>query len=286
MNKVNGNQKLPAYNVQLSVDANTQLIVANETVQDSNDFDQLSRQYKNVEANIGADQDRCHTYDAGYHNLEQLEQIYSNQLNVFVASPRKENQQEPSDGQKNIFDRTAFIYDHEKDYYRCPAGEKLVYEKNYQKANKWFGRVYKSEACPGCRLKAQCLTQNNTSKYRRIRRERREIYAEWMYELGQSDQGKQMQKMRSTTVEPVFGNLKANLGFRRFRLKGHKQASAEFNLMCIAHNLNKLFRMRGNFSPTVQKSIDYFKTLCQRTIMRYLEQIYLHSIPQRMFRMN
>lgn len=284
MNKVNGNQKLPAYNVQLSVDTDTQLIVANETIQESNDFNQLSRQHQQVESIIDTDQGRCYIYDAGYHNLEQLEYVYANQLNVFVASPRKQNKQEHSTAQDKHFDRDNFIYDHENDYYTCPAGHPMLYEKNYQKDGKWSGRVYKTAACPECPYKTQCLIKN--SKYRRIRREHREIFAEWMYDKGQSDLAKQFQKIRSTSVEPVFGNLKENLGFRRFRLKGNKLASAEFNLMCIAHNLNKLFVLMNPLKQSVIKSIDKLKTLCQRTIVQFLVKIDTYILPLRIFRIS
>lgn len=281
MNKVNGNQKLPAYNVQIGVDTQTQLIVANETVTDTNDYDQLARQHKNVESNLDPAKDRCYIYDAGYHNLEQLEYVYTNLLNAIVASPRKDNDQQE---QAFRFERTDFVYDYQNDYYKCPAGNHLVYEKDYRKAPKWSGRVYKTDACPACPLKTQCLVQNKNSKYRRIRREHREIYTEWMQQAGQTAQGKQKQKIRSTTVEPAFGNLKANLGFRRFRLKGQKLVSGEFNLMCIAHNLNKLFKIMPAPIPGLQISINYLKTLCQRTIMRYLMKINFNFSPLRMFR--
>lgn len=47
---------------------------------------------------------------------------------------------------------------------------------------------------------------------------------------------------RKTTVEPVFGNLKANLGFRRFSRRGLDAVRSEWRLMCAAHNLLKLHR--------------------------------------------
>ena len=272
MNKVNGNQKLAAYNVQLSVDAQTQLIAANQTVTDSNDFDQLSRQHKNVESNLGPDRRRCYVYDAGYHNLEHLEYINLNHVNAYVASPRKDSDQQPPE-QKTSFERTDFVYDAENDYYKCPAGNNLTYEKDYHKENKWSGRVYKTEACLVCPFSSQCLAKNNKNKHRRVRREHREIYAEKMQGKCRTDHGKFLQHVRSTTVEPAFGNLKANLGFRRFRLKGHELVSAEFNLMCIAHNLNKLFKLMGTPKQILQISIDYLKTLCQRTITQLFEKL-------------
>ena len=51
---------------------------------------------------------------------------------------------------------------------------------------------------------------------------------------------------RRVSVEPVFGNLKQNLGFRRFSLYGLHQVKGEFNLMAIALNLNILFKMMHN----------------------------------------
>ena len=274
MNKVNGNQKLPAYNVQVSVDTQTQLIVANETIQDTNDFGQLSQQHQNVEANLGPEQDRSYVYDAGYHNFEQLEYVYTNHVNAYVASPRKENEANPGPDEKENFDRTDFVYHQGKDYYECPAGQKLIYEKDYQKDNKWSGRVYKTDACPNCSYKNKCLLPNKNAKCRRIRREHREIYAEWMQEAGKTDQAKHMQKLRSTSVEPAIGNLKANLGFRRFRLGGHRMVNGEFNLMCIAHNLNKLYVLMDNFRLGVQTNFAYLKTLCQRTITQYFKKYF------------
>jgi hypothetical protein len=47
---------------------------------------------------------------------------------------------------------------------------------------------------------------------------------------------------RKTTVEPVFGNLKANLGFRRFSRRGLEAARSEWRLICSVHNLLKLHR--------------------------------------------
>jgi transposase len=47
-------------------------------------------------------------------------------------------------------------------------------------------------------------------------------------------------KQRSQVIEPVFGNIKANLGYRRFTLRGMPAVSSEWRLICTAHNLLKL----------------------------------------------
>jgi transposase len=47
-------------------------------------------------------------------------------------------------------------------------------------------------------------------------------------------------RKRGVSIEPVFGNIKANLGFRRFALRGLDGVHAEWRLICTVHNLLKL----------------------------------------------
>lgn len=56
----------------------------------------------------------------------------------------------------------------------------------------------------------------------------------------QSDEGKQMMTRRREDVEPVFGNIKRNMGFRRFNLRGKNECEVELGLISLAHNLKKI----------------------------------------------
>lgn len=53
-------------------------------------------------------------------------------------------------------------------------------------------------------------------------------------------ENKDIYRKRSASIEPVFGNIKANLGFRRFHLRGLAGVTSEWRLICTAHNLLKL----------------------------------------------
>lgn len=57
-----------------------------------------------------------------------------------------------------------------------------------------------------------------------------------------SDEGSKEYKKRMHTVEPPFGDIKFNLGYRHFLLRGIDKVKGEFNLMCIAHNIKKIMR--------------------------------------------
>ena len=47
-------------------------------------------------------------------------------------------------------------------------------------------------------------------------------------------------RRRAVTVEPVFARIKKHMGFTRLRCWGHRAASAEWTLVCLAHNLRML----------------------------------------------
>jgi transposase len=55
--------------------------------------------------------------------------------------------------------------------------------------------------------------------------------------------GRALYAVRKSTVEPVFGILKAVLGFRQFSLRGLKLASAEWGIVCTAWNIKRFHRL-------------------------------------------
>ena len=63
-----------------------------------------------------------------------------------------------------------------------------------------------------------------------------------MKEKMEKPESKAVYNLRKITVEPVYGNIKQNLGFREFLLRGLEKVKIEFNLVCIAHNLQKIWR--------------------------------------------
>ena len=53
-------------------------------------------------------------------------------------------------------------------------------------------------------------------------------------------EGKKLYAKRKSTVETVFGIIKAVMGFRQFLLRGLGSVSGEWDLVCIAYNLKRL----------------------------------------------
>ena len=75
-------------------------------------------------------------------------------------------------------------------------------------------------------------------------KEMKEKYSKIKYENLKkllTKKGEKEYKKRMHIAEPPFGNIKHNLGYRYFFLRGLGKVQGEFNLMCIGHNINKIY---------------------------------------------
>jgi hypothetical protein len=72
----------------------------------------------------------------------------------------------------------------------------------------------------------------------------------------ETDEGKEIYRWRKIIVEPVIGQIKENLGFRQFSLRGIEGARIEMNLASISHNLKKIWKIKGDIS---EKGMFYFE---------------------------
>jgi hypothetical protein len=54
-------------------------------------------------------------------------------------------------------------------------------------------------------------------------------------------EGKRMYSKRASTVEPVFGIIKAAMRFRQFLLRGIQRVQTEWDLVCLAYNMKRLW---------------------------------------------
>jgi IS5 family transposase len=57
----------------------------------------------------------------------------------------------------------------------------------------------------------------------------------------QTEEGQEIYRQRKKIAEPVFGQIKFNLGFKRFRLRGSDKAGGEWTLVCLVHNIKKIY---------------------------------------------
>lgn len=233
---------LPAYNVLAG--SEDQFITGVSVHQNTNDgicmsdhLEEVSRQHPFKPDQIIAD-----SIFGTEENYELLEQ---QQIENYLKFPTYHTEQKSS-VRKNRFHRDNFPYDPLTDSYECPNGLRLTYRRTYQKAHKRTGykstiKLYECVDCSGCPFYQQC-TRSTSGENKTIQvNEKLENYKQKARENLGTEKGNRLKKQRSIEIESCFGDIKHNMGFRRFHLRGLKKVKTEITLVAMAHNIRKIY---------------------------------------------
>lgn len=223
----------PAYNLQASVDAKSQVIVAMDLTQATNDVGQLPPMTSEVERVTGMSADTM-LADGGYVDEDTLR--WTDECNSDVLMPVSENWRESRRDANDLFANRCFLLDDKRGALICPAGRELTFRGEYRTASGGYRR-YQGRGCRSCSFYSQCVTSGLGG--RRISISVVEPQRVKMRKKLASADAKKLYGLRKQTVEPTFGRIKSNLGLSRFLLYGIKGATAEAALMCMVHNVLK-----------------------------------------------
>jgi transposase len=267
----------PGYNAQLAVDATAGVIVAADINDRPEDLGQLTPMLQQTRENCGNKPNEC-SADSGYTTGPDLQKLRDEQIVGYLPeartnsggpaarspTPEQQRQREalaavaagqtlsaeqwaalPRTGGKDPrLDRSAFVYEPQKDAYRCPAGVSLPLLRHsvVQRVGGAADRAQYggSPACASCVHAAACCS--NPARGRTINRDQYETLREEMKQRMQDPQGQARYKLRKQTVEPRFGVMKSALGIRRLLHRGVAAIRGEFAAICTVLNLQVLLR--------------------------------------------
>jgi transposase len=219
------------YNAQMTVERGG-FAVAGEVSQNENDVAELEPQVKQTEENLGGlPGGAAWSFDAGYSEGGNVNFLAEKKIDGYIPDKHEKKEAHP-------YDKKHFRFDAARDEFTCPENQRLVFEKEYWDREKEKTiRVYKGVACAECPARPVCTKQ----KARRVKvfpfeAERRAMAAKM-----KTPEAREIYKWRGRTVEPAFGDLKANKGLRRFLTRGLRGAQTEFMLACAARNIGKIW---------------------------------------------
>lgn len=152
----------------------------------------------------------------------------------------------------------GFPYDKEKDQYTCAMGKSIPFKRFNKSQDGSLLKNYWSahKDCKNCPLKTDCIPNSNSKKINRS------AYGEEYqraYSQQHSKRGKQMKRLRQSTVEPVFGSLVHYYGLNKIGVIGKPGAHKVMLMSAIAFNLKKYMKFRvrkasDNLFKYVQKA--------------------------------
>jgi transposase len=236
-----GNGQLkPGYNVQWSTQH--RYVVNYSLHQDPTDtltmpahIGQFEEQYDRMPEAVVA--------DAGYGPQQNYEVPEKEHITAYVKYSMFHREQQKSWQQKNPFHTAMLHYDRENDRYICPMGQPMRHIGDVQKQNR-AGHIstvsrYRAQNCSGCPLKGVCFKAAEGHRVIEVNHRLNELKAK-ARELLTFEEGLHHRSQRPVEVESAFGNLKRNMGFTRFMLRGLDKVSIETGLLATAMNLKKL----------------------------------------------
>ena len=219
------------YNPQIVVDHDSDLIVAEATVQDQNDLSQAVPMLDEAKANLGQAAQTT-VMDGGYRNGQQLAEAEAKGYGVLTNGC--------ADGSSEKgFAKQDFRYDAERDLYICPLGEQLKFD-HLEKPGKvelvprgWY-RCHKQD----CPVRDKC-TQDK--KGRTVKRTPYDEVLDRQRQAGQDPGNRKLLSLRKELVAHPFGVIKAIDGFWRLPVRGLYRVRAQWALVCAAYDLRKLY---------------------------------------------
>ena len=179
--------------------------------------------------------------DSGYGSEENYRFMDGNGTGAFVKYNYYHKEQKPR-YKPNPFHPESLYYNRKEDYYVCPMGQHMN-RIGIKRGKTGSGYVtesvcYQAARCEGCPLRGQCFkakgnrimeVNHRLNEYKRQARERLT-----------SEEGIQHRGKRCIEPEAVFGQMKYNMQYRRFRHFTKDKVTMDFAFFAIAFNIKKL----------------------------------------------
>jgi transposase len=219
---------IAGYNAQFSCDEKNKLIVATDVSYQANDFKQLKNMYEKTKEMLNGNKPKEVIADAGYYSADEIQKIEEEKVDAYIAEPPEQAKGE-------------FIYDKQKDEYRCNQGRMLRYEsQNVKKGRKV--KIYRTTECDGCSVRSQCTrSKSGRIKIRYINQGFRDEYRQKM----RTEESKEKIKIRKTIVEHPIGIIKLWLGKNPILLRGIHKVKTEIQLVVFSYNILRIFNIDG-----------------------------------------
>lgn len=222
---------IPAYNVQITVDAENKMIADSEVVTDEVDLDQIPEMIESIKEELGQVPEEA-IADKGYSKPDLIEKTEKKEKGIKIyITPEKTRKDK---------EEIKFEYDSGKDEYRCSLGKRLVLVQKNKLKNESLVNVYQGIECRDCPLRDKCTgSKKGRIINRYLNQQWRDDYKAKML----SKIGKEKMLLRKAIVEHPFGTIKYLMGKIPILLRGQEKVSTEINIYTTVYNLKRLINI-------------------------------------------
>ena len=199
--------------------------------------------------------------DSGYGSEENYRFMDEAGIEGFVKYNRFHLEHRPR-YKPDTFHPDSLYYNEEGDYYICPMGQRMSRTGTLQTRTEGGyisqSACYRAIRCKGCPLRCLCYKAKANQRTIRVNH-RLNAYKRKACELLTSEEGIKERGRRCIEPEAVFGQMKSNMAYRRFRHMGKDKVVMDFTFFAIAFNIKKLCSMMRKVDKKGRKTSSYGK---------------------------
>lgn len=199
--------------------------------------------------------------DSGYGSEENYRFMDEAGIEGFVKYNRFHLEHRPR-YKPDTFHPDSLYYNEEGDYYICPMGQRMSRTGTVQTRTEGGyisqSACYRAIRCKGCPLRCLCYKAKANQRAIRVNH-RLNAYKRKACELLTSEEGIKERGRRCIEPEAVFGQMKSNMAYRRFRHMGKDKVVMDFTFFAIAFNIKKLCSMMRKVDKKGRKTSSYGK---------------------------
>ena len=233
------------YNFQIAVDLESHIITDYQLNNHQNDKGLLSVMVAGSEAVTGQKPEEVQA-DGGYYKATEVEEMETEGTECYVAV--NETAPRLSDEENGL----EFVYDKEKDHYKCSGGRVLEYFRK-KTEHGYENRIYKSRDCSGCPFLDVCTKPDSKVRNRTYTRSHNQEWIDDYRQKMRSTTGREKMKQRKAVAEHPFGTMKYYMGQIPTVLRGQQKVSSEMGLYSIVYNLKRFIAINAK-NPTISWS--------------------------------
>lgn len=188
--------------------------------------------------------------DSGYGSEENYRFMEENSVEAYVKyNYFHKEQKRPF--RNDPFRIENLHYNAEDDYYVCPMGQHMtrVGTRHDKSGSGYVAElaIYRAQRCQGCPLRGSCYKGEYPAREIRANHRLNE-YKRRARERLTSERGIEHRSKRPIEPEAVFGQMKFNMAYRRFRHFGKDKVTMDFAFFAIAFNIKKWAAKTAEFT--------------------------------------
>ena len=262
---------IQGYNGIATVDEKHQVIVDAQAFGDGHEakhvgqvVDSIETTFRGLDKKLDIYDEVVLTADSGFHSEAATKKVFDRGIDAYIADtqfrkrdPRFANQKQHkakstdkrrANRARKYFSAAEFHFT-EKGRLMCPGGKEMKSKcPNYRDKKKGYtGHTFMGhpEHCGSCDLRFRCIRSHSTParQVTKITGGAPQIHSsavKRMIDRFDTDRGRHYYSRRMGTVEPVFANIRTNLGLDRFTLRGREKVDTQWKLFALVHNIGKL----------------------------------------------